>query len=159
MSAHVPEDLLVAFVEGELDESLGIHIAEHLDGCPACATQVAALEPLAVAFASVDDPVLPIDLVDQVLAAASEQPAQAPVTEVTLGLGLLAAAAATFALFGDPVGSMIHLSMVLEAVAKMGTVANGTVATSVAATATAGATALACSWAAARATVPGWKHA
>ena len=73
MSQHVPEDLLAAFVEGEMGEQLAIHIAEHIDACPRCATRAAGLEPLAAAFAAVEDPVTPEDLVSAVLAEAVER--------------------------------------------------------------------------------------
>ncbi|MCO4743283.1 MAG: zf-HC2 domain-containing protein [Proteobacteria bacterium] len=156
MSSHVPEDLLTAFVDGDIEEGLALHIAEHLDICPACATHAATIEPLAFAFAAVEDPELPRSLVLDVLREA-DAPEAAPLTEMTLGLGLLAAAGVTFALFGDPVGSAVQLSLLLGAAAKMGTVASGTVAASLVATCSAAATAMVCSWAAARATIPEWR--
>ena len=69
MSQHVPDDLLAAFVDGEVSEQLAVHIAEHLDDCPACSAQAVALEPLAAAFAAVEDPRVPADLVASILAA------------------------------------------------------------------------------------------
>ena len=44
-SQHVPEDLLQAFVEGEVGEQLAVHIAGHLDECPACAQFAIVTEP------------------------------------------------------------------------------------------------------------------
>ena len=38
MNQHVPDDLLIAFVDADVGEQVAVHIAEHLDGCPACAT-------------------------------------------------------------------------------------------------------------------------
>lgn len=109
MSQHVPEDLLGAFVLGDVDDDLAVHIAEHLDACPACATRAAGLEPLALAFAAVDDPVPP-DLVDAVLAEvgsarrADAAPRLAP--EVPVGASLLAAALALAAAFGGPLAGL-----------------------------------------------------
>ena len=109
MSHHVPENLLAAFVDGDVGEQLAIHIAEHLDECPACATRAAGLEPLAAAFAAVTDPLPPDDLADAVLAAYDrhEQP-RMPVQEVLVGGGMVAAAAAIVALAGDPLGMAIE---------------------------------------------------
>lgn len=92
MSPHVPENLLSAFVDGDVDERIAIHVAEHLDGCPACATRAAGLEPLAAAFAAVCDPVPPPSLVPDILARL-DQPDRAPVAEIAIGAGLLVVAA------------------------------------------------------------------
>jgi len=109
MSHHVPENLLSAFVDGDVGEQLAIHIAEHLDECPSCSTRAAGVEPLAAAFAAVPDPVPPEDLVDAVLAAyASQEQPRIPVQEVLVGGGMLAAAAAIVALAGDPLGMAIE---------------------------------------------------
>src|SRR5688500_20047826 len=91
MSQHVPEDLLASFVEGEVGEQLAVHIAEHLDGCPACATRAAGLEPLAAAFAAVLDPVPPLGLAQAILARLDE-PDRLPVLEIGIGAGLLGCA-------------------------------------------------------------------
>lgn len=112
MSHHVPEELLGAFVLGDIDDELAVHIAEHLDACPACATRAAGLEPLALAFAAVDDPVAP-DLVDAVLAeVGSARPAEAGAAphrvapEVPVGASLLAAAVLLTAAFGGPLAGL-----------------------------------------------------
>lgn len=94
MNGHVPEDILQAFVDGEVDEQVAIHVAMHLDDCPRCATRAAHLEPLATAFAATDDPTVPDDLLETVLAAALTPQPRFPLLEVGLGGALLAAAAA-----------------------------------------------------------------
>lgn len=105
MSAHVPEELLTDFVMGEVDEQLAIHVAEHLDACPRCATRAAHLEPLATAFAAVDDPLVPDDLIDDVLAAvAADERRRLPALEVAVGAALLLAAIVLVAMGSDPIG-------------------------------------------------------
>lgn len=89
---HVPEDLLQAFVDGDVGEQVAVHVAEHLDECPACSTRATGFEPLAAAFAAVDDPVPPDGLGLNALARA-RQPDRLPMAEVAVGAGLLAAAA------------------------------------------------------------------
>ncbi len=121
MSQHVPDDLLSAFVEGEMGEQLAIHIAEHLDSCPACATRAVGMEPLAAAFASMPDPDVPPDLAASVLAIASEpEPARAPRTEVAIGLGMLVAAFLLFVVLGDPVGSFNQSALWMRALSSAG---------------------------------------
>lgn len=114
MSEHVPEDLLAAFVEGEVGEQLAIHIAEHLDSCPSCLNRAAGLEPLHAAFAAMPDPEVPEDLVAAVLAEAAE-PERLPVTELGVGAALLAAAGFVAAVFGNPVGMAVDFGVVLMA--------------------------------------------
>lgn len=115
MIQHPPESLIKRFAEGELSESLAVDLAMHLDECPACATQAATLEPLALAFASSDDPELPEDLMGEILEAVSElqvQPALPPTlpesmpvgarAELVAGASLISVAATLFFLLGDP---------------------------------------------------------
>ncbi|MFT4627622.1 MAG: putative anti-sigma-YlaC factor YlaD [Myxococcota bacterium] len=119
MNQHVPEDLLAAFVEADVSEQLAVHIAEHLDSCPACNARAANLEPLASAFAAVDDPALPSDLVASILAAAA-RPEPAPLLEVGLGASLLAIAAMLVLAFGNPLGMAADLGLVMHAAAGLG---------------------------------------
>ena len=119
MSQHVPEDLLTAFVEGDMGEQLAIHIAEHLDACPACATRAATMEPLAAAFAAMEDPVVPDDLAAAIL-DEFVRPEPVPVTEIALGFALLGAAAAVAATMGSPLGMAIEFGVVLDALATLG---------------------------------------
>lgn len=114
MSQHVPEDLLNAFIEGDVGEQLAIHIAEHLDSCPSCLNRAVALEPLSAAFAALPDPQVPDDLVAAVLAEAA-QPERLPITELGIGFGLLASAGAVATLFGNPVAMATEFGVVLSA--------------------------------------------
>lgn len=118
MSQHVPEDLLGSFVDGDVGEQLAVHIAEHLDECPACATRATGLEPLAAAFASVDDPLPPADLVQAVMQQVSE-PERVPVLEIALGAAMLVSAALLTTTLGNPLGMAIELGVVLHAMASM----------------------------------------
>jgi anti-sigma factor RsiW len=113
MTQHVPEDLLAAFIAGEVGEHVAIHIAEHLDECPSCGTRAAGMEPLAAAFAAVDDPIPPEDLAQAVLNAL-ERPDAMPVLEIAMGASLLAAAALV-ALLSNPLDLAIDFGLVLHA--------------------------------------------
>lgn len=114
MNEHVPNDLLDAFVDGDVSEQVAIHIAEHLDRCPGCATRAASLEPLHPAFASLDDPPVPPDLVASVLEAVNaEEPA--PVVELAVGAVLLLSAALLAAATQHPVTVLADLSAVVRA--------------------------------------------
>ena len=76
---HVPDALMQQFVEGEVDDSVAVAVALHLDACPACATRAAAIEPLASVFAASEDPRVPVGLVESIagtLAPASLYEAQ-----------------------------------------------------------------------------------
>jgi len=44
MSQHPSDDLLRAFVEGDVDEDKAVEIAEHLDCCASCCTLAAELD-------------------------------------------------------------------------------------------------------------------
>jgi hypothetical protein len=77
---HVPHDLLLQFAEGELDENLAVHIADHIDGCPTCLARAAALEPLTGVLAQVPDPEPPGSLIEAILAAA-----RSPATDPAAG--------------------------------------------------------------------------
>jgi anti-sigma factor RsiW len=116
---HVPEDLLVAFVEGDVDENLAVHVAQHLDECVACATRAVALEPLAAAFAAVEDPIAPDDLPDAILAVA-ERPERGPTVEIAVGATLLLAAAGLAVVGGDPVAAVVDLGRMVDALSRVG---------------------------------------
>jgi anti-sigma factor RsiW len=118
MSQHVPEDLLQAFVDGEVGEQLAVHIAEHLDGCPACATRAAGLEPLAAAFAAVLDPVPPLGLAQAILARLDE-PDRLPVLEIGIGAGLLGCAGFLALGLESPLALAAQLGIVLNAFATL----------------------------------------
>lgn len=114
MSQHVPEDLLISFVEGDVGEQLAVHIAEHVDACPVCSTRAAGLEPLAAAFASLEDPATPDNLARSVLAAVAE-PEPVPTAEIALGASLLVAATILATMVKSPVGLAIDLGFALHA--------------------------------------------
>lgn len=125
MTGHVPEELLSDFVQGEVTEQVAIHVAEHLDACSHCATRAAVLEPLASAFAAIDDPILPVGLVDRIVVAANGDAlvqARAPVArapshrlEVGIGVALLCAAAAVAMVGGEPLRAALALGITLDA--------------------------------------------
>ena len=116
---HVPEDLLQAFVEGEVGEQLAVHIAGHLDECPSCATRAAGLEPLAAAFAAVSDPVPPADLAARVLARADE-PERLPLAEIGVGAGLLLVAALLLLGIDSPLSLAADAGVALSVVTAVG---------------------------------------
>lgn len=118
MNAHPSEDMLAAFVEGDLGEHVAIQIAEHIDACPLCAARVVALEPLAGAFARMPDPEVPEDLVASILAAAEapdelEAPSSTP--EIAAGLGFLLAAAGLAATSGEVLSWLSRAAVLAEA--------------------------------------------
>jgi len=114
MIQHPPDDHLSRFVQGDLDEAGAVAVALHLDDCPRCATRAAALDPMSVAFASCDDPLVPDDLVASVLDATADIPlgvaappperprARAPLWELAAAGSLLSAAAMLFLVLGEP---------------------------------------------------------
>jgi anti-sigma factor RsiW len=110
---HVPDELLASFVDGDMDESVAVHVAEHLDACPACATRAATMEPLAAAFAAVPDPIAPKGLADAALARL-EQPERTPSVEVMVGSVLLAAAAFLTILGGHPARSAVEIGRLAD---------------------------------------------
>lgn len=108
---HIDADRLAAFVSGTLREPDAVEVALHLDDCPACANRAVGLEPLAAAFASVDDPRVPRELAAEVLHRAAQEPAR-PTLPVELVVGsLLIAAATTLAwLGGQPASSALQFA-------------------------------------------------
>lgn len=127
MSTHTPNELLHRFVQGEVDEDVAVAVAMHLDLCPRCATRAAAMEPLAQAFAAIDDPVTPPDLMDSVLRATSKpalprpEPAQ---TGLWASAGLLLGALCLLLILGDPADLLAELASALGALdATLGVIA------------------------------------
>jgi anti-sigma factor RsiW len=112
MNRHVPEDLLSAFVEGDLSDELAGHVAEHLDGCPRCAGRAATLDPLARAFARAVDPVPSPLLVMKVLDRAA-RPEPRPALEIAMGSALLAAGLGLVLLTDDLARTSIEAGRVL----------------------------------------------
>jgi predicted anti-sigma-YlaC factor YlaD len=116
---HVPEDLLLAFVECEVDEQLALHIATHLDECPMCATRAASMEPLAAVFAAVEDPVVPEFLVQAILREA-RQTQRSPAVAFAVGTCLLAVAVILLALGTDPGALVIDMGRAVSALPNLG---------------------------------------
>lgn len=106
MTRHVGDDVLRRFVDGDMDDNLATEVALHLDECPECANRANLVDPLASAFAAVEDPPLPLELasrVEQALAQVSSPVARRPdVLSPVLGGVLFAAAAVLLWLGGDP---------------------------------------------------------
>ncbi len=119
MSQHVPTDLLQAFVDGDVGEQLSIHIAQHIDDCPACATQATGLEPLAAVFAAVEDPVAPPGMT-QIVLSQLDRPERAPTLEIAVGASLLACAAILALGIGDPATLAADLNVLAGAVGVLG---------------------------------------
>ena len=129
---HVDDERLVAFVNGTLADDAAALVALHLDDCPACAARAATEEPLAVAFASVDDPVVPrgiaaeavrlaatapprrVRWLEGLLAAPREVAAQRSAfpAELVVGSMLIAAATALAWLGGEPTSAGLRFARV-----------------------------------------------
>ena len=112
---HVPEPLLRRFVDGELSEPEAVAVALHLDDCPACAGRALAAEPLAAAFASVADPVVPPQLLPDVQARLARDQAGPPASVPALVAGLSAAAVLVFVVLGAPGQLLAGISALLSA--------------------------------------------
>jgi len=120
MSPHLPDDILRNFVLGDVGEQLAVHIATHLDDCPACATRAAGMEPLAAVFASIQDPLPPEGLAAAVLASADAPRPARPLLEVAVGAGLLASGLLLFVGLDGPVASLNSVSASLAALGVVG---------------------------------------
>jgi anti-sigma factor RsiW len=123
LSQHLTDPLVQDFIDGDLTDAVAVQLAEHLDHCPHCSARVAHAEPLAAAFAEVQDPPLPEGLIDAILVRAANQ--SAPVggffrkrPEVWAAAGLLAAAALLLGLTGgltpwmDEIGVSVRAAIV-----------------------------------------------
>ncbi len=119
MSAHVSKELLREFVLGEVSEQTAVQVALHIDACPACSAVAVSLEPLAAAFAAVEDPELPPGFFAAVLEEAA-RPAATPMLEVAVGAALLFASVVIVALFGSPVAMAADFGVVMHALAGLG---------------------------------------
>ena len=119
MTEHIRKNDMVAFVAGTVDEDLAVRIAEHLDGCIECSARAASLEPLSLAFASVDAPEAPEHLVPAVIAAL-EAPEHAPAAEIVVGAVMLAAASVLVLAAGNPLAFLVELGMFAKLAAGIG---------------------------------------
>ncbi len=144
MIDHPSETLLRRFAEGELDEALAVELALHLDDCPRCSTQVHAMDELASAYASVEDPLMPEGLVAQVLEATLDLPIETgapelgwleglgglrvPTRELLASLGLLSAAGLVLLVLGDPADLATEAALTASAVVTAGDIVLGELA-------------------------------
>jgi len=110
---HVPDPLMQQFVDGEVDDSVAVAVALHLDACPACATRAAALEPLASVFASSEDPRVPVGLVESIAVAA--RAAERPGPEPALAAGLMGLALCLLLLGGAPTEMLASSATMMSA--------------------------------------------
>jgi anti-sigma factor RsiW len=118
MSRHLPEDVLVRFVEGTLDEHQAVEAALHIDDCPFCAARAQEAEPLAAAFASMDDPPLPEGFEEAVLAAVERPHAARAVPQIPwLGIALILSAGLLMVVGGEPTALLWKLAAVARAAA------------------------------------------
>lgn len=121
MNDHVPEDLLDAFVEGQVNEHLATHIAEHLDRCPRCLNRVTALEPMSPVFAAASDPEIPSGLVQSILEEANA-PSPRPTVEIALGGTLLILASLLTLAQSSLLESMAYVAVLADSLAHLSTV-------------------------------------
>ena len=110
---HVPDALMQQFVEGEVDDSVAVAVALHLDACPACATRAAALEPLGSVFAASEDPRVPVGLVESIAVAA--RAAERPGPEPALAAGLMGLALCLLLLGGAPTEMLASSATMMSA--------------------------------------------
>jgi len=113
MNRHLPEDLILRFVEGNLDENEAVEAALHIDGCPRCAARATQAEPLADAFAAFPEPVLPAGFELAVLEQLElPEVATAPPQIPWLGIGLILSAALLMVVGGEPTALLWKLAAV-----------------------------------------------
>lgn len=114
MSHHVSQPILERFVAGDLETDEAVEVATHIDDCVSCANRAIALEPLAAAFAAVEDPEVPEGLPAAILAEL--QRPGLPLVELGVGSGMLLAAALLLYLVDGPVRPVVDSFTVATAV-------------------------------------------
>ncbi len=103
MTRHIPDDVLLRFVEGDLDDDEAVEAALHIDACPHCAARAVQAEPLAEVFAALPDPELPVGFEERVLAQLEHpEAAMAPMRVPWLGIGMIMSAALLMVAGGEP---------------------------------------------------------
>lgn len=105
MSPHLTSTQLSLFAAGDLEDAAAATLAGHVDDCAHCATRLAHADPLAGAFAEVQDPTVPVGLIEEILARATEasdddEGRTRLRPEIWAAGGLLAAAAVLLGLTG-----------------------------------------------------------
>lgn len=88
---HPSDRDLERFVEGDLEIDAAVRVALHIDSCTACANRVVLIDPLSVAFASVDDPTVPADLAAGALERVDRTDLAPPAPVVAAALFMAAA--------------------------------------------------------------------
>ena len=68
-SCHELQELLAAFLEGELDEETAHLVRDHLDGCPECAELIATLEMIQRAVSPLAELEPPVHMQDEIAAS------------------------------------------------------------------------------------------
>lgn len=117
MMDHPDESRLLAFLEGEVDETDAVALALHLDACPRCASRLTRLDPLSEAFAAIPEPPIPHDLPRAIL-TASMRPVGLSTTDLGLVAGLFASAS-LLALAADPVDALLRVLVLASTSADM----------------------------------------
>jgi len=110
---HVPDPLMQQFVDGDVDDSVAVAVALHLDACPACATRAAALEPMAAVFAASEDPRVPVGLVESI--AVAVRTAERPGPEPVLAAALMGLALCLLLLGGAPTEMLASSATMMSA--------------------------------------------
>jgi len=111
---------LGCFVEGALTEDVAVSVALHLDGCPACATHVASMDPLAAAFAAVDDPPVPSALLEALHIEARTPARRGP--EPMIAAALLGVGTILLLMAGGPAQTVAGMATVFRALLTVGEV-------------------------------------
>jgi hypothetical protein len=112
---HIDPTLLARFASGEVGPDLAVEIALHVDDCPACAAIATGADPLAAAYASLDDAPLPDGLLDGILAADVGPLPASGGPEPWVAAALVMAAAVAAAIGTHPGDLITHSWMVLKA--------------------------------------------
>ncbi|NOY25159.1 MAG: hypothetical protein GXP62_04720 [Oligoflexia bacterium] len=112
---HVPDALLASFVRGTLPDDEASSVALHIDDCGACQARATSADPLSQAFASVDEPALPTELITGVLARVETGGPRLGAAVPAAGVGLAAAAALVLLLVGDPSSLLSGLGALIRA--------------------------------------------
>ncbi|MBT3218664.1 MAG: hypothetical protein HN348_06195, partial [Proteobacteria bacterium] len=84
---------------------------------------------LSIAFAALDDPVVPKDLADSIIQYVAK-PASAPLVELSVGTLMLGMAASLVLFTGNPIGIAVKLGVLANLVGVLGSAVSGQLVTS-----------------------------
>jgi hypothetical protein len=98
-----------------LNAPVSEEVALHIDDCATCSNRAIALDPLASAFAAIEEPAIPQALNDRLRFALTYAPPAQPEWIAAGGVALLAAAAVLLTVLGDPSGLMSEAGTTLFA--------------------------------------------